>query len=217
MVRTILITGASQGSLEMAAGEEALSKFAAAVHASSTVVPVQLDITDAASIAAAHTFITDFLKARGIAGLDVLVNNAGISTEDFKETYGVNVFGTVAVTTAMRPLLVNGGAILNISSRLSLIASYTKGPLPPILPPYASSKAAINMLTVTWAMQEEAAGSGPRLTIGLGPTTGYNRTQGTNYIGTGDPADGCKVIVAAALETGGRTGILLNKNGVFEW
>jgi hypothetical protein len=37
-------------------------------------VPVQLDITDAASIKNAHPFIADYLKRKNLSGLDVLVN-----------------------------------------------------------------------------------------------------------------------------------------------
>ncbi|KAJ7136988.1 hypothetical protein C8R44DRAFT_869072 [Mycena epipterygia] len=65
--------------------------------------------------------------------------------------YAVNVLGTEAVTTAIRPLLANGGAI-NISSTLSSIAWYTK--TPPVHPffaqyiAYSTSKSALNALTV---------------------------------------------------------------------
>ncbi|KAF7364848.1 Short-chain dehydrogenase/reductase family protein [Mycena venus] len=235
MVRTILVTGSNQGlgmhtvhqlgstpdvlvfmgSRKLAAAEEALSKFAADIHSSSTVVPVQLDITDASSIKAVHAFVSDFLNERGIPGLDVLVNNAAIFVPSFQETYTVNVFGTVAITEAFRPLLSKGGAILNISSGLGSMASYPKRPKPrPLLPAYASSKAALNMLTVQWAMQEEEKGSGIRV-VSICP--GFNATNLNNYAGTMSPADGCKVIVKAALEKEGRTGVFFNKDGDNQW
>jgi hypothetical protein len=56
------------------AAEESLVKFAAEVHPSSTVVPVQLDITDDASIRAAHALVAEALKAKGLPSLDVLIN-----------------------------------------------------------------------------------------------------------------------------------------------
>ncbi|KAJ7851601.1 hypothetical protein B0H14DRAFT_3451182 [Mycena olivaceomarginata] len=59
------------GSRNIAAAKEALAKFVTDVHSASTVVPVQLDITDDSSIKAAHVFITDFLKKKGIPTLDV--------------------------------------------------------------------------------------------------------------------------------------------------
>ncbi|KAK7048690.1 short-chain dehydrogenase/reductase family protein [Favolaschia claudopus] len=237
MPRTIFVTGANQGlgmhtvhqlastpdivvfmgSRKLAAAQEALSKFASDVHASSAVIPVQLDITDKASIAAAHTLVSETLKERGILGLDVLINNAAIFVHSFEDTYATNVFGTVAMTEAFRPLLnnVNGGAILNISSGLGSMASYPKRPLPrPLFPAYASSKAALNMLTVQWAMQEEEKGSGIRV-VSICP--GYNATNLNNYAGTMSPADGCKVIVKAALEKDGKTGVFFNKDGENAW
>ncbi|KAJ6530995.1 hypothetical protein DFH09DRAFT_1409702 [Mycena vulgaris] len=93
-VRTILVTGSNQGlgmetvhqlaakpnvlifmgSRKLAAAEEALAKFTVDVDVSSSVVPVQLDITDGASIKNAHAFIAEYLKGKGLPGLDVLIN-----------------------------------------------------------------------------------------------------------------------------------------------
>jgi NAD(P)-dependent dehydrogenase (short-subunit alcohol dehydrogenase family) len=70
----ILIEIFNSGSRKIASAEEALAKFAAEIHSSSAVVPVQLDLTDAASIKAAHAFVADFLQKKGISSLDVLVN-----------------------------------------------------------------------------------------------------------------------------------------------
>jgi len=234
MVRTILVTGSNQGlgmhtvhqlgstpdvlvfmgSRKIAAADEALAKFASDVHPSSTVVPVQLDITDLASITEAHAFVADFLTQRGIQSLDVLVNNAAIGGKSFKDVYEVNILGTVAVTEAFRPLLTDGGAILNISSGLGSISAYTKRPAPPVFPPYASSKSALNALTVQWALQEEQKGSGIRV-VSICP--GFNATHLNNYAGTMSPAEGCKVIVKAALEKEGRTAVFFNKDGDLPW
>jgi hypothetical protein len=46
---------------------------------------------------------------------------------------------------------------------------------------------------------------------------GFNKTNLNDYTGTGDPADGCMVIVKAALEKEGRTGVFFNKDGDMEW
>jgi NADP-dependent 3-hydroxy acid dehydrogenase YdfG len=62
------------GSRKLAAAEEALSKFVSDIHPSSTIVPVQLDITDDASMKNAHTFIAKYLQEHNYPGLDVLVN-----------------------------------------------------------------------------------------------------------------------------------------------
>ncbi|KAK6974155.1 PIF1-like helicase-domain-containing protein [Favolaschia claudopus] len=97
-LRSILVTGANQGlgyhtvhqlgktkgvlvfmgSRRLAAAEESKSKFASEIDPSSEVVPVQLDVTDAASIKSVHDFIEKYLKEKNLTGLDVLINNAGI-------------------------------------------------------------------------------------------------------------------------------------------
>lgn len=81
----------------------------------------------------------------------------------FESTYAVNVFGTVAITQVIRPLLKDGGAILNISSGLASLHSHTQRPPPPIYPAYSSSKSALNSLTLQWAIQEEEKRSGIRV------------------------------------------------------
>ncbi|KAJ7738387.1 hypothetical protein B0H16DRAFT_1891400 [Mycena metata] len=234
MVRSILVTGSNQGlgrhavhqlaqtpdvivfmgSRRLEAAEEALSKFASDIHASSSVVPIQLDITDAASINAAHVFVINHLKTKGLSNLDVLVNNAGIVGATFESTYSVNVFGTAAITEAFRSFIATGGAILNISSSLGSLTWHTKRPPPPIHPAYSSSKSALNSLTLQWAIQEETKGSKIRV-ISICP--GYNATNLNNYAGTMDPADGCKIIVTTALEKEGKSGVFINKDGYVEW
>ncbi|KAJ7130885.1 hypothetical protein C8R46DRAFT_1015792 [Mycena filopes] len=234
MVRTILITGSNQGlgmhtvhqlamtpdvivfmgSRKLAAAEEALSKFAPDIHASSSVVSVQLDITDNASIAVAHTFVAEHIQQKGAQGLDVLINNAAIGVIGFQETYNTNVFGTVAVTDAFRPLLrlSGAGAIINISSRLGSISAFTKKPAPRgIFHAYNSSKAALNSLTVQWALEEEQQGSGVRV-VAIDP--GFNATNINQYAGSMSPADGCKIIVRTALEREGRTAVFFNGRGI---
>ncbi|KAJ7145272.1 short chain oxidoreductase [Mycena filopes] len=238
MVRTILITGSNQGlgmhtvhqlamtpdvivfmgSRKLAAAEEALSKFAPDIHSSSFVVPVQLDITDNASITAAHTFVAEHIKQKGAQGLDVLINNAAIGVIGFQETYNTNVFGTVAVTDAFRPLLRLSGAgaiIINISSRLGSISAFTRKPAPRgIFHAYNSSKAALNSLTVQWALEEEQMGSSVRV-VAIDP--GFNATNINQYAGSMSPADGCKIIVRTALEREGRTAVFFNEAGDIEW
>jgi NAD(P)-dependent dehydrogenase (short-subunit alcohol dehydrogenase family) len=82
----------------------------------------------------------------------------------------VNVFGTVALTEAILPLLSKGGAILNISSGLGSIASYAKNPARPVFPAYASTKCALNGLTAMWALQEQQKGSDIRV-VAIDPGT----------------------------------------------
>jgi NAD(P)-dependent dehydrogenase (short-subunit alcohol dehydrogenase family) len=126
----------------------------------------------------------------------------------------VNVFGTVAITDAIRPLLNNGGAIVNISSNLGSLHGYTQRPHPPIYPAYSSSKSALNSLTLQWAIQEEEKKSGIRV-VSICP--GFNATNLNNYAGTMKPEDGCKVIVQEALAKEGRSDVYFNKDGDIKW
>ncbi|KAJ7488285.1 hypothetical protein FB451DRAFT_1226903 [Mycena latifolia] len=235
VLRAILVTGGNQGlgmhtvrqlgaspnvlvfmgSRKLAAAEEARAKFAADIHASSTVVPVQLDVTDATSIKNAQVFVADHLKGKSLPGLDVLINNAGRLSTSFEEVYAVNVIGTAAVTEAFRPLINTGGAILNVSSTLGSLAAHTERPAPPLYPAYSSSKAALNSLTLQWAIQEEQKGSGIRV---LSICPGFNATQLTGYAaGTISPTDGCKIIVRTALETEGQSGVFINEERTAKW
>ncbi|KAJ7655935.1 hypothetical protein B0H17DRAFT_1213911 [Mycena rosella] len=101
----------------------------------------------------------------------------------------------------------------DISSGLASIAAYTKKPPPPdIYPAYGSTKTALNVLTVQWELLEENKGSGIRV---VSIDLGYNITNLTRYTGAMAPAEGCKVIVKAALETRGeRPGNIMHGNGV---
>ncbi|GAA0221242.1 SDR family oxidoreductase [Cryptosporangium japonicum] len=145
---TVLVTGANRG-LGKAFAEALLARGARTVYASARrpdlidvpgVVPLRLDITDAASIDAAAAEIGD---------LDILINNAGISTEapllgasteNIRREFDTNFWGTLNVTRAFAPRLA-GGAILNVISALSW---YT---FAPSSNGYAASKAAEWSLT----------------------------------------------------------------------
>ncbi|KAJ7627120.1 hypothetical protein FB45DRAFT_868373 [Roridomyces roridus] len=225
------------GSRKLAAAEEALATFASEVHPSSSVVPLQLDITDAASVQNAHNFVSKTLKERNLPGLDVLINkcvtrvsffqdrtktstSAGIASAGPLEIYATNVLGTANLKDALCPLLTQRGssAILNISSSLGSNTLFTHRP--PTLSTsylwYSTSKAALNSLTVQWALEEEEKGSGIRV-VSICP--GMNATRINNYTDFGgDPKDGVKVIVKEALLANeGRTAVFIHKDGVYPW
>lgn len=128
---------------------------------------VQLDVTDAESIARAADGID-----REFGHLDVLVNNAGSATvsrrratasetslDDMRAVYEINVFGLVAVTNAMLPLLRRADAarIVNVSSEVGSIGSQTDQGSPlfamPASAQYPSSKSTVNMLTAMYAKE----------------------------------------------------------------
>jgi NAD(P)-dependent dehydrogenase (short-subunit alcohol dehydrogenase family) len=87
--------------------------------------------------------------------------SAAIIGQGFEATFATNVFGTAAVTDAFRSLLSKGGLILNISSGLGSLGLTNKDT--PLYLAYASSKSALNMLTVWWSLDEEKKGSGIRV------------------------------------------------------
>jgi NAD(P)-dependent dehydrogenase (short-subunit alcohol dehydrogenase family) len=148
--KAILVTGANRG-IGRALVEEALSRGAERVYAGTRqplphpdkrVVPVTLDVTDAAHIEAA---------VDNVGSLDVLINNAGIAIYDdlgdratLDAHLAVHVFGANNVTQAFLPALTQSqGAIANV---LSLAAF---APLP-IIPAYSMSKAAAFNMTQSW-------------------------------------------------------------------
>jgi NAD(P)-dependent dehydrogenase (short-subunit alcohol dehydrogenase family) len=141
--KTILVTGANRG-IGQALVEEALQRGAQRVYAGTRqpldhpdprVVPLTLDVTNAAQIQAA---------AERVEALDILINNAGVSVRDdlgdlgaaLEQHLAVNLYGTYDVTQAFLPLLARSqGAIVNVVS-LAAFASV------PIMPAYSISKAA---------------------------------------------------------------------------
>jgi NAD(P)-dependent dehydrogenase (short-subunit alcohol dehydrogenase family) len=144
---TILITGANRG-IGRALLDAALSMGAARVYAGTRVsfehpdgrvLPLALDVTDAAQVAEA--------TAR-VERLDILINNAGVAQYDDLSDPGalqahlaVNLFGTYGVTQAFLPALERaGGALVNNVSMMALAPF-------PVTPAYAVSKAAAFNLT----------------------------------------------------------------------
>lgn len=128
--------------------------------------PLHLDVTDEKTIQAATETIE-----RTHGRLDVLVNNAGIGgfaesgapsdtpLAAIRRVYEINVFGVVAVTNAMLPLLRRAPAarIVNVSSEVGSLTTMTTpgSPLAQLQAtvPYPSSKSALNMLTVMYARE----------------------------------------------------------------
>jgi NAD(P)-dependent dehydrogenase (short-subunit alcohol dehydrogenase family) len=122
--------------------------------------PIALDVTSEQQIAAA----ADRIAANG--GLYGLVNNAGIVVSApleavplaaFREQFEVNVFGTLAVTQAMLPLLRRSlGRVVMMSSIAGRNAAAFIGP-------YAASKHALEGLSD--ALRAELAPSGIHVSV----------------------------------------------------
>ena len=179
---------------------------------------VQLDVTDAKSIQRA----AEWIEAE-YGRLDVLVNNAGTasvarrgtlpsetSLDDMRAVYEINVFGVVAVTNAMLPLLRRAPAarIVNVSSEVGSITSQVDPASPlsqmPASAQYPSSKAALNMLTAMYAKKLRET---PIKVNAANP--GYTATDFNGQRGFRSPAEGAEPSVyLATLPDDGPSGIL---------
>jgi NAD(P)-dependent dehydrogenase (short-subunit alcohol dehydrogenase family) len=160
---------------------------------------VQLDVANDASVESALGVITEREDH-----LDVLVNNAGISTTAdvtgpaALEVFDTNVIGLIRVTQAALPLLrkSENPVVVNVSSSLGSFWAVTNPErrqfhFPAIV--YGSSKAAVSMLTVQYAKAL------PEIKFNA-VEPGFTATDLTAFSGTGQPVDqGAEVIVRMAM------------------
>jgi NAD(P)-dependent dehydrogenase (short-subunit alcohol dehydrogenase family) len=158
--QTVLVTGANRGMGREYIGQlldRGVTKVYAAARDPRTidatdprVIPLQLDVTDAASVAAAAQVASD---------VSVLINNAGISratsvldpdTSALREELETNLFGPLAMASAFADRIAErSGAIVNVASVLSWL---------PVGASYGVSKAA--MWSATESMRNELAPRG---------------------------------------------------------
>jgi NAD(P)-dependent dehydrogenase (short-subunit alcohol dehydrogenase family) len=163
---SILVTGASTGIGEACARE--LDRLGFRVFAgirkdadgerlkagaSSRLVPVRIDVSDASQIAAAAKTVS---QAVGDAGLAGLVNNAGmvisgplevVAIDDLRRQLEINVVGQVAVTQAFLPL------VRAARGRIVFMGSVSGRIAPPFLGPYAASKHALEAVADTFRQE----------------------------------------------------------------
>jgi NAD(P)-dependent dehydrogenase (short-subunit alcohol dehydrogenase family) len=175
-----------------------------------------LDVTDADSIARAAKVVAD-----EHGRLDILVNNAAITggwdvgapsqtpLDALRQVYETNVFGIVAVTNALLPLLrqAPAGRIVNVSSEVGSIQSMSDpdGVLAELVSiPYPSSKTALNMITAMYAKELRAT---PLKVNAANP--GYCATDLNDHRGFRTAEQGAEAIVhLATLPEDGPSGIL---------
>jgi NAD(P)-dependent dehydrogenase (short-subunit alcohol dehydrogenase family) len=136
--QTVLVTGANRG-MGREYVVQLLDRGAAKVYAAARdprtivvadprVVPLQLDVTDAASVARASEAASD---------VSVLINNAGVArgasvlhsdTSQLREEMETNLFGPLALASAFADRIAErSGAIVNVASVLAWLpigASY---------------------------------------------------------------------------------------------
>ncbi len=179
---------------------------------------VQLDVTDDASVTAALATI-----AEREGHLDVLVNNAGVSTTAevsgpvALEVFNTNAVGLIRVTEAALPLLraSQNPVVVNVSSALGSFWAVTNPErrqfhYPSII--YGASKAAVSMLTVQYAKAM------PEIKFNA-VEPGFTATDLTPMSGAGQPvAQGAEVIVRMAMiGKDGPTGTFEENDGPLAW
>ena len=181
-MNSVLITGCSTGfGRETAAYflEQGWNVVATMRDPSASTLPtsdglqvLSLDVTDANSIAVA-------MAAAG--PIEVLVNNAGIGwlnavegtpIEAVRRVFETNTFSMIAMMQAVLPGMRDrrAGVIVNVSS------STTLKPLP-LLSIYRASKAAVNALTESAALELAEFGIRARVVVpGAAPSTSFGNT-----------------------------------------
>jgi NAD(P)-dependent dehydrogenase (short-subunit alcohol dehydrogenase family) len=199
------------GSRNLKRGEAAAEEIGPDAHA------LQLDVTDPASIAAAAERVRD-----EFGRLDVLVNNAAVSNTrmppEVRAVFETNVFGVLAVTQAMLPLLREAPAarIVNVSSGVGSLARVSDPAYPYrsiFGPVYPASKTALNAMTLAMAIELESTNI--RVNAAC---PGFTKTNLNNYAGTQSVEEGAREPVRLALiGPEGPTGTFSNAAGPLPW
>ncbi|MEU9376953.1 SDR family oxidoreductase [Streptomyces sp. NPDC048255] len=238
--KTALVTGANKGigfeiarqlgelgyAVLLGARDEVRGKEAAAALTARGLAAeaLRLDVTDGAGAAEAAGRIEE-----RYGHLDVLVNNAGITggffgppsaatAQQLREVYETNVFGVLAVTNAMLPLLRRSaaGRIVNLSSNVGSLAlnadpagefkDYNQVA-------YQSSKTALNALTLAYA--KELRETGIKVNCA---NPGFTATDMNGHRGHQSVEQGAVVAVRlATLGPDGPTGTSQDENGPVPW
>lgn len=217
------------GSRNLENGQKAAASIGEKAHA------IQLDVTDQASITAAAERIR-----KEFGRLDVLINNAGIvgdfpvgtSFEDrlkfnkpseaplsyIRSVYETNVFGVIAVTQAMLPLLKESpaGRIVNVGSSsgsLTLNANPAFEYRSVFGSAYSPSKAALNATTIAFAIELEKTNIKVNVVC-----PGFVATDLNDHRGFRTVEQGAKQAVKMALiGPDGPTGTFTDEDGTVPW
>ena len=207
----VLITGSNrgigkafvQGFLDRGAAKVYATARTPLAYADPRVVPLALDVTDAASVAAVAETAQD---------VTILVNNAGIAGAgslvesrigDISKVLDTNLLGPIRLVQAFAPILRKngGGAIVNVASALSWLAGSGD---------YGVSKAALWQVSNTLRVELRDQG-----TLVQGLHLGYTDTDMTADVTApkGDPKD----VVAASLDglESGAAEVLADQTSVY--
>ncbi|OON67866.1 SDR family oxidoreductase [Hymenobacter sp. CRA2] len=221
-MKTALITGANKsigletarqllqqgyyvylGSRDLQKGQQAAEQLQA--EGLTEVEPLQIDVADPASIAAARQTLGQKTEV-----LDVLINNAGIlggmaqpplgtDVRVIREVFETNVFGVIEVTQAFIDLLRQSSAprIVNVTSGLGSLTLHNDPSwkyYPVKGAAYAPSKAALNAYTIMLAYELRDT---PFKVNAVDP--GYTATDFNHHSGPGSVSDAAARVVKAAL------------------
>jgi len=189
-----LVTGGQRG-IGKAFADELLARGAAKVYVTARdpkptddtrLVPLPLEVTDDASVAALVASVSD---------VNIVINNAGAGgsgpllhsdIDDIKDLFDINVFGPIRVAQAFAPQLKanGGGALVDIHSVLSWASGAGA---------YGATKAAYWYVTNT--LRTELA---PQDTLVVGVHLGFTDTDLTANISA--PKIAPSVVATAALD-----------------
>ena len=163
-MKNVVITGAYGGmgyAAAKALAERGYTVFALDKQvrdAEERVIPVEVDVTDAGSVARAFERvraqageICAIIHFAGIYRLDSLVE---MSEERFTQIFDVNVFGAYRINKAFLPLMKRGGRILLVTSELAPLS-----PLP-FTGVYAVTKTALEHYAAALRMETQLLGIG---------------------------------------------------------
>lgn len=168
-MKNIIITGTSRG-----VGFEMAKQFAVAGHQvlalsrnskpiedlkHKNITAVEFDITENSDLEKVKKHLQENLSR-----VDILINNAGylinkpflnLTSEDFQQSYEVNVLGPAKLIQTVLPFMSAAGHVVNISSMGGVNGTVKF----PGLCAYSSSKGAV--LTLTELLAEEYEKTGP--------------------------------------------------------